>query len=199
MAELLVDVYQIAKPTLNIMDAVIGMEGNGPAGGESRKMGQLIASADGVALDAFCSALIGFKPMEIGTTSAAYNRGLGEADLAKIELIGNKDNDIKQAKWKRSINRNTLANFLPEPLFNLFKPLANQLRINPEINQAKCTQCLVCVKNCPVQTIDHFKDKNMVKINLKNCINCYCCHEMCEYKAIDLKPSWLVRVLRIPI
>lgn len=199
MSELLVDVYQIAKPTLNIMDAIVGMEGNGPAGGEPRKFGQLIASTDGVAMDTIGAYLIGFQPVKIPTTTIASNRGLGEADFDKIGIIGAKLDDLRQADWKHSMNKSTLANLLPEPIYNLLKPLTNQLRINPEINQSKCTQCLVCVKNCPAQTIDHFKDQELVKINLKNCINCYCCHEMCEYKAIDLKPTWLVRILRIPI
>jgi Pyruvate/2-oxoacid:ferredoxin oxidoreductase delta subunit len=199
LAELLVDVFAIARPVLNIMDAVTGMEGNGPAGGHPRKLGAIIVSSDGVALDAVSSYLIGFDPLKIETTAAAAKRGLGQADLAMINVIGEQLEQIRQKDWQHSLNKSTLANLLPEPLFNLFKPIANQLRINPEINQEKCTQCLVCVKNCPVKTIDHDKNSKIVSINLKNCINCFCCPEMCEYQAIDLKPSWLVRLLRIPI
>jgi uncharacterized protein (DUF362 family)/NAD-dependent dihydropyrimidine dehydrogenase PreA subunit len=199
LAGLLVDVFEIAKPSLNIMDAVMGMEGNGPAGGQPRKLGVIIASSDGVALDAVGSYLIGFDPLKIETTARAASRGVGQADLDQISIIGEKLNDIAQRDWQHSTNKSTLANLLPEPLFNLLKPIANQLRINPEIIQEKCTQCLVCVKNCPVQTIDYDKTSKIVSINLKRCINCFCCHEMCEYQAIDLKPSWLVRLLRIPL
>jgi uncharacterized protein (DUF362 family)/ferredoxin len=197
LAELLVDVIQIARPKLNIFDAVLGMEGNGPAGGEPRKLGAIIASADYVAADAVGSCLIGFKPLAIDTTAAAFRRKLGEARLERIQVLGERIEDMRQKDWKHSINKMILSNLVPEPLFNFIKPLANQLRINPEINQEKCTQCLVCVKNCPAKTIAYLPNLKIVKIDLKNCINCFCCHEMCEYQAVELKPSWLTRLLRI--
>jgi uncharacterized protein (DUF362 family)/ferredoxin len=198
LAELLVDVFEIARPTLNIMDGVMGMEGNGPAGGDPRKLGVIIATNDGVAMDAVGSNLIGFDPLKIHTTASAYKRGLGEARLDRIEIIGEKLEDIAQRDWRHSMNNSTLANLLPEPLYNFLKPIADQVKVNPEIDREKCTQCLVCVKNCPVNTIDYDEKSKLVKINLKNCINCFCCHEMCEYRAIELKPSWLVKLLGIP-
>ncbi len=195
LASLLVDVFEIARPALNIVDGIVGMEGNGPAGGEPRKLGVILASADGVAVDAVSSHLIGFDPLKIDTTAAAFRRKLGEARLEQIQILGEQLESVKQKEWKHSVNKNFLSGLVPDPLFNWLKPLANQLRINPEINQDRCTKCLVCVKNCPARTINY--ERSVVKINLKNCINCFCCHEMCEFKAIELKPSWLARLLRI--
>jgi uncharacterized protein (DUF362 family) len=43
-AELLVDIYQIRIPDLNIMDAIIGMEGVGPTNGETRVINKIISS-----------------------------------------------------------------------------------------------------------------------------------------------------------
>jgi uncharacterized Fe-S center protein len=36
-----------------------------------------------------------------------------------------------------------------------------------------------------------------VFIERKNCISCFCCHELCEYNAVKLERSWLVRLLRL--
>jgi formate hydrogenlyase subunit 6/NADH:ubiquinone oxidoreductase subunit I len=33
------------------------------------------------------------------------------------------------------------------------------------------------------------------QMDLKRCIRCYCCHELCPELAIDLKRSWLARRL----
>ena len=41
------------------MDAVVGMEGDGPSGGDPRQIGCIIASADLTALDAVACRMIG--------------------------------------------------------------------------------------------------------------------------------------------
>ncbi len=50
-ADMLIDLDELMKPTLHVMDAVIGMEGDGPSGGSPRKIGAIITSADYTALD----------------------------------------------------------------------------------------------------------------------------------------------------
>lgn len=197
LARSLVDIYEITKPTLNIMDAVVGMEGKGPAAGKPRKIGALIASTDGVALDSVCSRIIGFKPEEIHTTFFAHERNLGEMDLNKIEIVGLPLEQFKQINWKKPINLDALTRFLPPFIFSLAKPILSQLNIDPVINQNKCTKCLVCVKNCPAKTIQYDQSSKNVKINLHNCIRCFCCHELCEYRAIDLKGTWLTKLMGI--
>jgi len=153
-----------------------------------------MASTDAVALDAVGSYLIGFKPEQIGTTVAAFKRGLGEMSLDKIKIIGTPLEKIRQANWKRPVNIYQLSKWFARPLAMLIKPVLGQLQINPHIDQGKCTKCLVCYKNCPAKTI---KANKIVEINLKNCIHCFCCHELCEYKAVELKRSWLVKLMGI--
>jgi uncharacterized protein (DUF362 family)/Pyruvate/2-oxoacid:ferredoxin oxidoreductase delta subunit len=196
-AESIVDVFQAVKPALNIMDAVIGMEGPGPANGSPRKFGALLASTDAVALDAVCSDLIGHKPEEIFTTVVAAQRKLGEIELAKIEVLGPRLAELRQANWKKSFNVQGFMNGLPDLVFKLAAPLVKQLAIYPSIDQAKCTQCLVCFRNCPAKTIIHDQKAKVVWIDKKNCISCFCCHELCEYGAVKLDRSWLVRLLNL--
>jgi uncharacterized protein (DUF362 family)/Pyruvate/2-oxoacid:ferredoxin oxidoreductase delta subunit len=191
----IVDIYQIVKPALTIMDAVVGMEGPGPANGQPRKFGALLASTDGVALDAVCSDLIGHRPGEIFTTVEAVRRGLGEMDLARIEIVGARLDELRQADWKKAFNSQGFINWLPDFLFNLAAPIVKQLTIYPVIDQEKCTQCLTCFRHCPAKTIVHDQEANVVWIDKKKCISCFCCHELCEYDAIKLDRSWLVRLL----
>ena len=104
-SETLVDIFQIVKPRLNIMDAVIGMEGAGPSAGEKRFMGALFFSTDAVALDAVCSAAIGYRPLTIDTTRIACERGLGTAKLEEIEIVGTTLEEVAQPNWKHSASR----------------------------------------------------------------------------------------------
>lgn len=46
---------------------------------------------------------------------------------------------------------------------------------------------------CPVDAIT-MKDKKAI-IDKGICIRCYCCHEICPSKCIDLKPNLLSRLL----
>jgi len=194
-SESLVDILEIVKPQLNIMDGVVGMEGAGPSAGPKRFMGALFFSTDAVAMDAVCSEAINFKPFDIDTTKIAHQRKLGTGDLDQIEIIGTPLAKIKKHDWKHSASTYTLTRYIPNWLSWFFRPIIRYLRIDPEIIQEKCTKCLICVKNCPAKTI-HFKN-NIVKIDLSNCIMCYCCSELCPDQAIRHKRSWLVRLLNI--
>jgi uncharacterized protein (DUF362 family)/Pyruvate/2-oxoacid:ferredoxin oxidoreductase delta subunit len=198
LAELLVDVYESARPQLTIMDGVTGMEGNGPSNGRPRQLGLIIVSEDGVALDAVSSYLIGFRPAEIDTTVAAFRRKLGEMDLGKIEILGPSLKSLRQADWAHPFNAYSLVKkFIPRALFNLATPFINLFKVRPVIDQAKCTQCLVCVKNCPTHTINHDPQNNRVEIDPQGCISCFCCHELCEYGAVRVERSLPVKLLKI--
>lgn len=193
---MLVDLLEIVKPRLNIMDAVWGMEGSGPSAGRPRLFGALLASADAVALDAVAAQAIGYPPFEIEMIQQAHQRGLGVGELAEIEVVGAKLEEITQKNWRHASSTYSITKHLPEFIYDLARPLIDRLlRVNPKIDQEKCKKCLVCVKSCPAKTIN-FK-KNRVEIDLKGCIMCFCCHELCPYKAIELKRSWLAKLIGI--
>lgn len=193
-AQSIVDVFQITKPALSIMDGVLGMEGAGPSNGHPRQFGALAASADAVALDAVCSYLIGYQPSQIETTVIANLRNLGKINLKEIEVVGETLSSMRKVDWKHPESGRLFAKYLPKSIYSL---IANQLKINPFINQTKCTQCLVCYRNCPAKTIHFDKSRKLVEIDLNNCINCFCCHELCKYDAVILQKSWLTRLLQL--
>ena len=74
-AEMLLDLNAVVKPKLQIMDAVYGMEGDGPFAGNPRKIGAILASGDYSAIDVAVCRLIAVDPRELPTIAAAIGRG----------------------------------------------------------------------------------------------------------------------------
>lgn len=74
-------------PRFNIVDGIVGMEGNGPIQGTARNSGVLVFGADPVAVDATGARLMGVEPARVWYILQA-NRFLGNIDDAKIEQRG---------------------------------------------------------------------------------------------------------------
>lgn len=182
----LIDIYSSVKPNLAVMDAVVGMEGEGPRHGNPKQIGLIFASYDSVALDAVASKTIGYEPMDILTTKLATERGLGSGVLNKIKILGEKINDVfvdfEKAKGRE-------AN-LPAILIRFFSGL---VKVEPRLNEKMCKKCGICFKSCPADAI---KLDPYPVINRKLCIQCYCCNELCPEGAMEIRRSWLARRLR---
>jgi len=88
LARKLTDILRIRRIDLNVMDALVAQEADHAADGRPVEMGLILASRDAVALDAVAGAVMGLGPEEVDTTRLAGEAGLGEADLAKIEVVG---------------------------------------------------------------------------------------------------------------
>lgn len=86
--ETLIDIFNIRKPALAIMDGIVAMEGNGPGKGIPRKVGVILASKDCFALDIIASRIIGVNPLEVMTNKAVIKQGLLEG-TENIEVVGN--------------------------------------------------------------------------------------------------------------
>lgn len=95
------DIIQTVKPVLEIVDGTFGQQGLGPIFGETKEMDLIIGSKDLVACEAVTSKIMGYEVDEVGITVAAYKRGLGEKDLSKIQVVGEKIEDV-QSRFKRS-------------------------------------------------------------------------------------------------
>jgi len=179
-SELLVKIYSIAKPQLNIIDAIDTMDGDGPSGGTRYHLGIIGASEDAVAADAVFSKIVGIKPDAIMTTKQAHQLGLGQADLDKIEVVG------------EDINRLSVHNFKLPKIAWLFRMpnvvarfLLKFIPLIMGIDRYKCNQCLVCKQICPEQAIKKVNDN--LKIDFQRCILCFCCGEVCPQNAIYIR------------
>ena len=87
MAEALLDIHSLVRPRLAVMDAIVAMEGNGPAAGRPRGVGLVIAGADAVSLDAVAAEIIGFDRGEVDTTRLGHERGLGIGRIEEIQRV----------------------------------------------------------------------------------------------------------------
>jgi uncharacterized protein (DUF362 family)/NAD-dependent dihydropyrimidine dehydrogenase PreA subunit len=179
-ARILVDIYLKAKPQLNIMDAVLAMEGNGPAHGHPRMTQMLMASTDGVALDAVASSIIGFDPMKIDTTRIAHEMGAGEGDLQNITIEGLALSEVNLDNFMLPSN----AILTKIPPFWVKRGLGF-LSARPFVVKERCTRCGFCAENCPVQAISF--GEGYPEINHEKCILCYCCQELCPQGAVIIR------------
>lgn len=181
-AEALVDIYSALKPGLTVMDGIVGMEGFGPAQGKPVNSKLLLASRDGVALDAVASSIIGYEPFDIPTIRFAHEQGLGIADLEQIEILGAKIDEVKLDFKKPTRVYNQLT-WVTRPLRTYFR--VRFVRF-PHPVKGKCTACRTCEESCPrgaIQVDEH------PRFDYEKCIRCYCCHELCPSNAIRLKKS----------
>ena len=83
----IVDLNATIRPHLSIVDAVTGMEGDGPIMGKARHVGTILMGTDLVAVDATCARMIGLDPIKLGYLEAA-GRFLGNLDERRIEHRG---------------------------------------------------------------------------------------------------------------
>ncbi|MCU0652555.1 MAG: DUF362 domain-containing protein, partial [Candidatus Omnitrophica bacterium] len=94
-ARVVVDIYAEAKPNLTIIDGILAMEGDGPAtSGKLRKANVLLAGSDCVALDSVLASIMGIQPKDVLTTKIASQRGLGEANINAISILGEQLKDV---------------------------------------------------------------------------------------------------------
>jgi uncharacterized protein (DUF362 family)/Pyruvate/2-oxoacid:ferredoxin oxidoreductase delta subunit len=186
---LLLKIYKIVKPAITILDGIWAMEGDGPANGMPRKVGLMLMSPDAVALDSLVAYLIGLTPMQIPTNRAAYQEGVGETDLDKIEILGEKDiENLRISDFK--LPKTSILERVPRPFIFL---LGRIIKFYPEVNLNKCVKCGICVNACPANAIEMGKDS--VRIDHKRCILCLCCHELCPQGAIDVRKNYFARRL----
>jgi uncharacterized protein (DUF362 family) len=83
----IVDVAAAVRPRLQIVDGIVGMEGNGPIQGTPVPIGLLVFGTDPVATDATAARLMGFDPQRVPSISEA-SRFLGQGSLDAIRQLG---------------------------------------------------------------------------------------------------------------
>lgn len=171
-SDILVDIYQNIKPGLNIMDGIIGMEGEGPTSGDSRKTCLIIASKNSVALDIASSKIIGYNPKEIFMIKEAVKRKL--YPNYDFKLVGT--NKLPLVNFKKPTTHQK------SKTKKLLKVLFKEKSIICDTK--KCIKCRLCMNHCPTNSI---KMNPYPIVNPKTCIRCFCCIEICPQDAMMLK------------
>lgn len=86
----IVDVYANIKTHFNIVDGIVGLEGDGPnvPRGNPKPLGIILAGEDGLAVDAVSCTIIGIDPWDVTHLRLAAENGLGTIDLDEINVLG---------------------------------------------------------------------------------------------------------------
>lgn len=183
-SEMLIDLLGLLPPRLAIMDAVVGMDGDGPSGGRPRPVGLIMASPDSVALDVVATTVVDIKPLSVPILRAAADRGLTRGYVSDSELRGERLKDVQVADFLPAQTSRLDLSRLPG---FLRRWVTDQLVVRPVANPARCTGCGTCFVDCPVKAITMADGVAVVDPGI--CIRCYCCHEFCPDRAIDLVPG----------
>lgn len=195
LAEFVVDINRAAPMKLAIMDAVVGMEGAGPSGGDPRKIGCVMASADLTAIDSVACRMVGIVPEHNPIISASAKRGYGVVDSDQIETVGVDPAELAISDYKIIKETINILRILPLP-GPAIEWLRQHWKAYPEIEPDKCIKCMNCRNGCPVKPPAIDPDQSW-KVDKSACIKCYCCHEFCPVKAIKLDPTWFERHINL--
>lgn len=191
--KMLLDLNHLLRPRLCVMDAVIGMEGNGPRNGTTRKVSLLIFANNPTAMDAVTVRLMALDPLLVPTLAAAEEWQVGAVENYK--LLGDPIETFIMKDYK--VNRSPASTTKTKGWFStIFRDISSP---RPVIDQEKCTTCGTCVDICPVtpKALSFRENEgNLPPIyNYDLCIRCYCCQETCPHNAITVKTSFLGRIL----
>lgn len=191
-ARMLIDInsYFAEKTKLCIVDAVVGMEGNGPTQGKPRKIGALLASSDPHKLDLLSAALIGLSPADIPTLEVAQGLGRIPDSAERLSVSGDWRarciSDFENIHVRRSLQFEGAGKFAA-----MF--VRNALRAEPRPRKKLCVGCKKCAEICPAHVIT-MKDGYPV-IDRKKCITCFCCQEFCPVGAMQVHRPLIARIL----
>lgn len=189
------DLHLALPVGINIVDGILGMEGNGPTAGNPKKYGFVAVSKNAFTADLVCATLLGIKPMEVPQLKDAIERSLcpAEADNSLTNLTKEEFEALKcpdtvlpdshsagAVSWIARVQRMGGGRVI-----KLFRP-------KPVVKKSKCVGCGKCAEYCPVHTIE--MKKKRPKIHRADCIHCFCCQELCPIGAINIKTNRILKI-----
>jgi uncharacterized protein (DUF362 family)/Pyruvate/2-oxoacid:ferredoxin oxidoreductase delta subunit len=182
----LVDLCELVRPHLSIVDGVIGMEGDGPSAGKPKYVGVIGASKNPYALDMAMCDLVSLPPSQVPVLAEAVARKLVVPKVSDLVYVGEEPDKIRTQFMPPSgggrsspigiISRFILPGKIRQRLYDSLTPWP--------VMTNKCIACKKCVEICPRQIISIENDRAVPYYS--GCIRCYCCHEICPVQAIDL-------------
>ena len=194
-ANMIVDLAEYWKPRLSIVDAVVGMEGNGPTAGTPRPIGCLLAGGSPHMVDLACAYVLGIERSEIPTLEAALERGLIPDSVQGLEIAGDLGTfalpDFRKIETK---NRILFQDDFHNPLGRRLSPfLMRHIASRPQVSRTECIGGRKCAETCPAGAITMRRGRPVIRRGL--CIRCFCCQEFCPRGAMKVARPPLARLL----
>lgn len=171
-ARLLVRIGRTLRPSFNILDGILALEGQGPGrGGVPKPLGVLMAGRDPFAVDLTVCRMLDLEPEQVPVLKAA-----AETDGLLIEpKIDGTLPEIRDFCLPR----------LTSPIFGprfLHGFIRRQLLQRPVCDGVLCQRCGECGKICPAGAIT--PKEALLHFDYERCIRCYCCIEICPFGAL---------------
>jgi uncharacterized protein (DUF362 family)/ferredoxin len=187
-ALMLLELAEQIRPALSIVDAVIGMEGDGPGSGDPVHIGALLAGADPLAVDTVAADLVRMPAELIWPQKIARRTGRFGARIEEVDLVGDALDRLRPPSFRPS--KVADVNFgLPPFLRNR---LRRSLTALPAVDLARCEACGLCVKHCPPEAMRISGERLL--IDYRRCIGCFCCQELCPQNALLTRQGLLLRL-----
>jgi uncharacterized protein (DUF362 family)/Pyruvate/2-oxoacid:ferredoxin oxidoreductase delta subunit len=190
-SDALIDICACVKPTLSVMDAVIGMEGEGPSSGNPKEIGAILTSKSAFHMDMVAARIMGLTESDVPMLKRMVDRGLVKPDLEDVDLLGDPLEmavqehfdvpDITNASFARDYPK-----WIRKIAFALMQP-------KPVYHHDMCIGCRICEKACPPKAITMVDNRPLA--DLDACIRCFCCAELCPEKAISVYRPPLMKLI----
>jgi ferredoxin len=200
------------QPDLQIVDALIAMEGPGPSKGTPIPMDLVLVGENPFAVDLLCAKLAGFNYREIHPLRVAEDIGLFGSELVQAvesmdvstyvkafkkpevnPLVGFINNQRWQKHFikfrltpgiNRAFNSKLLGKILTSSgLRQDIFIMKDDSTLSLNLEKNKCDKCGICSKYCPMALS---LPEEIGKIE-KGCILCNYCYFVCPEKAIVLE------------
>jgi uncharacterized protein (DUF362 family) len=106
LAEGLADLNMIVKPSLNLIDGIIACYGDRPLETKEKpiELNTILAGEDPLAVDCVATKISELNPLDIPYMKCAAERGLGESDHNRIQVLGTPLLRIATA-WKTELTK----------------------------------------------------------------------------------------------
>lgn len=195
-ADMLIDVAYYVDPRLSVVDAIVGLEGDGPGtGGSPRPVGALIAGADPVHVDVACCRVAGIPVSDVPVLVAARNRHLWSGHPQDVETLGEPVAELEVKDFAMPGEYQGMGIRVPGMVEETLRGILRRFNRWPVPKAERCTVCKACERACPAEAISMDEDARVATVDDSLCIRCYCCHEVCPQAAIDLEYSRMGKVM----
>jgi uncharacterized protein (DUF362 family)/NAD-dependent dihydropyrimidine dehydrogenase PreA subunit len=171
-ARIMIDIHQQVAPAWNLVDGIVGMEGEGPTSGRPRACGLLALGADALQLDYLIEKWVGFS------SPSPLSREALELGLLPAEVFSAGGPAATEPLYPR-LQPAPGSGSPALPGHRLWRKIFVR---RPKITPSRCRRCGVCVEHCPAGAMSLANEK--INIRYRDCISCYCCQELCPYGAV---------------
>ena len=181
---MVLELTETLSPKINIVDAVYGMEGNGPNNGEARFFGGVFGSRSPFVCDVVCRDYLGLPEDSVEMLDVANEMGLCPKNIGEIELLG----DVEEYEKRKLKDLKMPDTKKPNIITTLTQGFGGRFRKFLEsrpVAMKDCKGCGKCADFCPAKAITIVKGK--AKIDRDTCIKCYCCQELCPFGLMGIK------------